>query len=198
MNLMPKPLSGNEIRRRTVCRTHEPCAHCYSSVSGTIRSFLFAITIQKKNPITFINVLLCHANLPQLQQSCRCSICICFFLRRSGAVSDTTMVACSFSPCSQMFMTGSTYGDLRMWDLHMKLLHKENNAHDLGVTCCAFAPSILSSERHWLYLTTEKHNKGCRTLFHGLNITHDSGKDKQLKSMPLYVIAEPNARFCTS
>ncbi|XP_075933880.1 WD repeat, SAM and U-box domain-containing protein 1 isoform X2 [Anarhichas minor] len=65
-------------------------------------------------------------------------------LRRTGAVSDTTMVACSFSPCSQVFMTGSTYGDLRLWDLDMNQLHAEKNAHDLGVTCCTFAPSILS------------------------------------------------------
>ncbi|XP_030614265.1 WD repeat, SAM and U-box domain-containing protein 1 isoform X2 [Archocentrus centrarchus] len=54
------------------------------------------------------------------------------------------MVACSFSPCSQVFMTGSTYGDLRLWDLHMNQLHAEKNAHDLGVSCCTFAPGILS------------------------------------------------------
>ncbi|XP_030614247.1 WD repeat, SAM and U-box domain-containing protein 1 isoform X1 [Archocentrus centrarchus] len=65
-------------------------------------------------------------------------------LQRTGAVSDTTMVACSFSPCSQVFMTGSTYGDLRLWDLHMNQLHAEKNAHDLGVSCCTFAPGILS------------------------------------------------------
>lgn len=65
-------------------------------------------------------------------------------LRRTGAVSDTTMVACSFSPCSQVFMTGSTYGDLRLWDLNMNQLHAEKNAHDLGVSCCTFAPTILS------------------------------------------------------
>uniref|UniRef100_A0A8C4GSQ5 WD repeat, SAM and U-box domain-containing protein 1 n=1 Tax=Dicentrarchus labrax TaxID=13489 RepID=A0A8C4GSQ5_DICLA len=68
-------------------------------------------------------------------------------LRRTGAVTDTTMVACSFSPCSQVFMTGSTYGDLRLWDLDMHQLHAEKNAHDLGVTCCAFAPSILSGDK---------------------------------------------------
>lgn len=56
------------------------------------------------------------------------------------------MVACSFSPCSQLFMTGSTYGDLRLWDLDMNQLHAEKNAHDLGVTCCTFAPNILSGE----------------------------------------------------
>ncbi|KAI3377511.1 hypothetical protein L3Q82_008684, partial [Scortum barcoo] len=65
-------------------------------------------------------------------------------LRKTGAVSDTTMVACSFSPCSQVFMTGSTYGDLRLWNLDMNQLHAEKNAHDLGVTCCTFDPNILS------------------------------------------------------
>lgn len=43
-------------------------------------------------------------------------------------------------------MTGSTYGDLRLWGLDMNQLHAEKNAHDLGVTCCTFAPSILSGE----------------------------------------------------
>ncbi|XP_032358135.1 WD repeat, SAM and U-box domain-containing protein 1 isoform X2 [Etheostoma spectabile] len=65
-------------------------------------------------------------------------------LHRTGAVSDTTMVACSFSPCSQVFMSGSNYGDLRLWDLDMNQLLAEKNAHDLGVTCCTFAPNILS------------------------------------------------------
>ncbi|XP_035485020.1 WD repeat, SAM and U-box domain-containing protein 1 isoform X2 [Scophthalmus maximus] len=65
-------------------------------------------------------------------------------LLRTGAVSDTTLVACSFSPCAQVFVTGSTYGDLRLWDLGLNQLHAEKNAHDLGVTCCTFAPDILS------------------------------------------------------
>uniref|UniRef100_A0A8C9ZWM4 WD repeat, SAM and U-box domain-containing protein 1 n=1 Tax=Sander lucioperca TaxID=283035 RepID=A0A8C9ZWM4_SANLU len=69
-------------------------------------------------------------------------------LHRTGAVSDTTMVACSFSPCSQVFMSGSSYGDLRLWDLDMNQLLAEKNAHDLGVTCCIFAPNILSGENH--------------------------------------------------
>uniref|UniRef100_A0A8D0A7R6 WD repeat, SAM and U-box domain-containing protein 1 n=1 Tax=Sander lucioperca TaxID=283035 RepID=A0A8D0A7R6_SANLU len=64
----------------------------------------------------------------------------------TGAVSDTTMVACSFSPCSQVFMSGSSYGDLRLWDLDMNQLLAEKNAHDLGVTCCIFAPNILSGQ----------------------------------------------------
>uniref|UniRef100_A0A3P9Q9J7 WD repeat, SAM and U-box domain-containing protein 1 n=1 Tax=Poecilia reticulata TaxID=8081 RepID=A0A3P9Q9J7_POERE len=66
--------------------------------------------------------------------------------RLTGGVRDTTMVACSFSPCSQMFMTGSTYGDLRLWDLHLNQLLAKKDAHDLGVSCCSFAPIILSNQ----------------------------------------------------
>uniref|UniRef100_A0A673HIB7 WD repeat, SAM and U-box domain-containing protein 1 n=1 Tax=Sinocyclocheilus rhinocerous TaxID=307959 RepID=A0A673HIB7_9TELE len=64
-------------------------------------------------------------------------------LRRTGAVTDTSIVACSFTPCGQLFITGSTYGDLRLWDLNMNHLHAEKNAHDLGVSCCQFAPQIM-------------------------------------------------------
>ncbi|KAA8595847.1 hypothetical protein FQN60_011138 [Etheostoma spectabile] len=74
-------------------------------------------------------------------------------LHRTGAVSDTTMVACSFSPCSQVFMSGSNYGDLRLWDLDMNQLLAEKNAHDLGVTCCTFAPNILSGYKMQLLHT---------------------------------------------
>lgn len=95
---------------------------------------------------------MCCFPLRKIGHSCNnpadAALLIFVFLQSTSAVNDTTMVACSFSPCSQMFVTGSSYGDLRLWDLHMKQLHKENNAHDLGVTCCAFAPNILSSESH--------------------------------------------------
>uniref|UniRef100_A0A672NHX9 WD repeat, SAM and U-box domain-containing protein 1-like n=1 Tax=Sinocyclocheilus grahami TaxID=75366 RepID=A0A672NHX9_SINGR len=64
-------------------------------------------------------------------------------LRRTGAVTDTSIVACSFTPSGQLFITGSTYGDLRLWDLNMNHLHAEKNAHDLGVSCCQFAPQIM-------------------------------------------------------
>lgn len=64
-------------------------------------------------------------------------------LRRTGAVTDTSIVACSFTPCGQMFITGSTYGDLRLWDLNMNHLHAEKNAHDLGVSCAQFAPQMM-------------------------------------------------------
>lgn len=98
--------------------------------------------------------------------NCSCSCCR-LFLWRTGAVNDTTMVACSFSPCSQMFMTGSTYGDLRLWDLRMNQLHAEKNAHDLGVSCCTFAPSILSGENCCCAsgcFTAASGNKGPYTL----------------------------------
>uniref|UniRef100_A0A8C8F774 Uncharacterized protein n=1 Tax=Oncorhynchus tshawytscha TaxID=74940 RepID=A0A8C8F774_ONCTS len=61
-----------------------------------------------------------------------------------STVNDTTVVACSFNPCGQMFVTESTYGDLRLLDLDMNQLHAEKNNHDLGVTCYCFGPKILS------------------------------------------------------
>lgn len=55
-------------------------------------------------------------------------------------VSEACVVSCCFSPCSQMFVTGCSSGDLRLWDVNGGLLHAEKDAHDLGVTCCSFAP----------------------------------------------------------
>uniref|UniRef100_A0A8C7IVC6 WD repeat, sterile alpha motif and U-box domain containing 1 n=1 Tax=Oncorhynchus kisutch TaxID=8019 RepID=A0A8C7IVC6_ONCKI len=69
---------------------------------------------------------------------------VCAFSINRPAVNDTTVVACSFNPCGQMFVTESTYGDLRLWDLDMNQLHAEKNNHDLGVTCYCFGPKILS------------------------------------------------------
>ncbi|XP_064183453.1 WD repeat, SAM and U-box domain-containing protein 1 [Anguilla rostrata] len=63
-------------------------------------------------------------------------------LRRTGASNEASIVACSFTPCGQMFATGSTYGDIRVWDLELNPLHTVKNAHDLGVTCCQFAPKL--------------------------------------------------------
>uniref|UniRef100_A0A3Q4HD25 WD repeat, SAM and U-box domain-containing protein 1 n=1 Tax=Neolamprologus brichardi TaxID=32507 RepID=A0A3Q4HD25_NEOBR len=60
--------------------------------------------------------------------------------RRCATVSEASVVACCFSPCAQMFATGCTRGDLKLWDAHASLLHAEKDAHDLGVTCCCFAP----------------------------------------------------------
>lgn len=129
---------------------HALCSTRTSSLRITPCLFSFAITI------LLTSLLLCY----DCKSAGRCHTPVDaapgVFLRRAAAVSDATMVACSFSPCSQMFMTGSTYGDLRLWDVRLKQLHKENNAHDLGVTCCAFAPDILSSESHCLCLVIKK------------------------------------------
>ncbi|KAG7464101.1 hypothetical protein MATL_G00183690 [Megalops atlanticus] len=65
-------------------------------------------------------------------------------LRRTGAANEASVVACSFTPCGQMFATGSTYGDIRLWDVGMNQLHAVKNAHDLGVTCCHFDPRSQS------------------------------------------------------
>ncbi|KAM7380596.1 hypothetical protein PAMP_003879 [Pampus punctatissimus] len=63
-------------------------------------------------------------------------------LRRCSAVSEASVTASCFSPCSQMFVTGCTHGDIRLWDVDISLLHAEKDAHDLGVTCCNFAPQF--------------------------------------------------------
>lgn len=45
-----------------------------------------------------------------------------------------------------MFVTGYTRGDLKLWDAYTSLLHAEKDAHDLGVTCCCFAPQFIVSK----------------------------------------------------
>ncbi|XP_076119651.1 WD repeat, SAM and U-box domain-containing protein 1-like [Alosa pseudoharengus] len=57
-------------------------------------------------------------------------------LRRTGEVTEATVLACSFTPCGQMFVTGCTSGDLKIWDLDLVQLHAQKVAHDLGVSCC--------------------------------------------------------------
>uniref|UniRef100_A0A3P8TGS1 WD repeat, SAM and U-box domain-containing protein 1 n=1 Tax=Amphiprion percula TaxID=161767 RepID=A0A3P8TGS1_AMPPE len=63
-------------------------------------------------------------------------------LRYSVNNLEASVVACCFSPCGQMFVTGCTHGDLKIWDVGISLLHREKDAHDLGVTCCSFAPQF--------------------------------------------------------
>lgn len=70
----------------------------------------------------------------------------CVMVLRTAAVGETAVVACSFTPCGQVLATGSTYGDLRLWDLYLNQLHVVKNAHDLGVACCHFAPQVQSGE----------------------------------------------------
>ncbi|XP_029461414.1 WD repeat, SAM and U-box domain-containing protein 1 isoform X3 [Rhinatrema bivittatum] len=57
---------------------------------------------------------------------------------RSGSVKDGSLVACAFSPVGNIFVTGSSCGDLTVWDNNMRCLYNEK-AHDLGVTSCDFS-----------------------------------------------------------
>lgn len=54
-------------------------------------------------------------------------------------VEDGSIIACGFSPCGNYFITGSTSGELTVWDCQMKCLLNVKTAHDLGVTCCEFS-----------------------------------------------------------
>nr|XP_023695716.1 WD repeat, SAM and U-box domain-containing protein 1-like isoform X1 [Paramormyrops kingsleyae] len=81
-----------------------------------------------------------------------------------------------------MFVTDTTYGDMQVWDLDANQLHAAREAHDLGVTCCHFAPQIHSDDHSvWFRLascgqdsllkiwTVSQHATGCRMeLLHTL------------------------------
>lgn len=97
------------------------------------------------------------------------------------------MVACSFSPCSQLFVTGSTYGDLRVWDLDLNQLHAEKNAHDLGVTCCAFAPNILSGQRQSFFFYI------CTLSSAGCNYREEKSKAQSQLGVPQHSQWPPNS-----
>ena len=61
---------------------------------------------------------------------------------------EDSVVALAFSPDSAYLATGSPTGDLRLWDAcygHGKPLVHELNAHDLGISCCAFSPTYGSA-----------------------------------------------------
>nr|XP_057938183.1 WD repeat, SAM and U-box domain-containing protein 1-like [Doryrhamphus excisus] len=69
-------------------------------------------------------------------------------LLRCTPVSEASVVACCFSPCGHKVATGCSLGDLQIWDVDNSLLHAEKNAHDLGVTCCTFAPQFEIEDSH--------------------------------------------------
>ncbi|XP_062957090.1 WD repeat, SAM and U-box domain-containing protein 1 isoform X2 [Cynocephalus volans] len=64
-------------------------------------------------------------------------------LYRCGSVKDGSLVACAFFPNGNLFVTGSSCGDLTVWDDKMRCLHSEK-AHDLGITCCDFSSQPVS------------------------------------------------------
>ncbi|XP_023240325.1 WD repeat, SAM and U-box domain-containing protein 1-like isoform X1 [Centruroides sculpturatus] len=53
------------------------------------------------------------------------------------------ITSCAFSPDSTYLVSGSSRGELRLWDArygHGKCLFSQIEAHDLGVSCCDFNP----------------------------------------------------------
>ncbi|KAA8588195.1 hypothetical protein FQN60_001389 [Etheostoma spectabile] len=101
----------------------------------------------------------------QLAGACDGTVAPCDLRSRTlrSAVSEASVVACCLSPCGQMFVTGCTHGDLKLWDTDINLLHAEKDTHDLGVTCCSFAPKFEVD--------------GCRVEFR----LASCGQDSQLK-----------------
>ncbi|XP_009079232.1 PREDICTED: WD repeat, SAM and U-box domain-containing protein 1, partial [Acanthisitta chloris] len=61
----------------------------------------------------------------------------------SGSVKDGSVVACAFPPSGNFFVTGSSCGDLTVWDDNLRCLSNEK-AHDLGVTCCDISSHPIS------------------------------------------------------
>lgn len=84
---------------------------------------------------------------------------------------EASVVTVAFSPDSSYITTGSTLGDIRIWDArfgHGRHLALEKEAHDLGVTCCQFSPGIgAHGTIIWSRTTTIK--LSCRLSFAGPN-----------------------------
>ncbi|NXQ70206.1 WSDU1 protein, partial [Quiscalus mexicanus] len=72
---------------------------------------------------------------------------LCGKLYRSGKVKGGSLMACAFSPDGDFFVTGSSSGDLTIWDDKMRCLYNEK-AHDLGVTCCDFSSHPVSDSEN--------------------------------------------------
>lgn len=80
-----------------------------------------------------------HANYRYITYSCHA------FDFRMMEGHEASVVALSFTPDGSYIVSGSTLGDLRFWDArfgHGRHLALVKEAHDLGVTCCQFSPSI--------------------------------------------------------
>lgn len=61
---------------------------------------------------------------------------------------ESSVVACAFTPDSNFVVSGSTGGDLKVWDAkygHGKFVAFVLECHDLGVTCCDFSPTFGSA-----------------------------------------------------
>lgn len=55
---------------------------------------------------------------------------------------EAMVTACTFTPDSNLLVSGSTGGDLKLWDAqngHGKCLVTVPDAHDMGVCACDFS-----------------------------------------------------------
>ena len=72
---------------------------------------------------------------------------------RTFQAHEATVFGCCFTPDSLFLVSGSSDGDLNVWDAlygHGKYLQCVPECHDLGVTCCDFSPTFGTN-------TTGKH-----------------------------------------
>nr|KAG5698725.1 hypothetical protein BaRGS_008499 [Batillaria attramentaria] len=69
-------------------------------------------------------------------------------LVRSFTGLEESVVTLTYSPDGHYLVSGSTNGDLCVWDAcfgHGRYLTLKIDAHDLGVTCCEFSPTYGSA-----------------------------------------------------
>lgn len=107
--------------------------------------FLFSLLASSKVQNLEFGVLHQIAFERSLLKNFTCSKfkCCVLLLFRSGNVKGGSLVACAFSPSGNLFVTGSSSGDLTIWDDKMRCLYNEK-AHDLGVTCCDISSHPVS------------------------------------------------------
>ncbi len=76
--------------------------------------------------------------------------CEYFLASRTFEGHEASVVCCAYTPNGGFLISGSTNGDLCIWDAvygHNRYLLIELEAHDLGVTCCQFSPVYGSAGR---------------------------------------------------
>ena len=73
-----------------------------------------------------------------------------FIFSRTFQAHEATVFGCCFTPDSHFLVSGSSDGDLNVWDAqygHGKCLQCVPECHDLGVTCCDFSPTYGSNSK---------------------------------------------------
>ncbi|XP_008571570.1 PREDICTED: WD repeat, SAM and U-box domain-containing protein 1 isoform X2 [Galeopterus variegatus] len=105
-------------------------------------------------------------------------------LYRCGSVKDGSLVACAFFPNGNLFVTGSSCGDLTVWDDKMRCLHSEK-AHDLGITCCDFSSqpvSVLDGGQDLQFFRLATCGQDCQVKIWVVSFTHILGFELKYKS----------------